>query len=186
MADKVKVTCEFCGMEVNESALKSHQRLSKDCQKAQETAKSQVDESPDTEEIRGESPEGEDSWSKDKFNRNVWSEPNLLNVSIKDNRYSIRWGIKRKLRTHTQAGWEPVTYEELENFNELTLEHGESMTSIVTIKASRESHEMILLKIPKGLAEARKVHYRSKITTAKDLDRAARQEGLEGDGIKIN
>jgi len=185
MTEKVKVKCEYCGMEVAESSLKSHQRLSKECKAAQATAMQEV-ETPDTEEVRGESPKGEDSWSKDKFNRNVWTEPNLLNVSIKDKRYSIKWGIKRKFRTHTQAGWEPVTYTELENFNELTLEHGESLTSIVTIKASRESHEMVLLKMPKPLVEARKAHYKSKITTAKDLENAARQEGLEGDGIKVN
>ena len=102
-----------------------------------------------------------------------WEEPMLLDAKLKDSNFTLKWCHKEKMDKRRAEGWVPVSYKELSNMSNLTIEDGKSLDSTVQVR------ELVLCKLPKDRKEERDKYYRD---MANEFFRADRDEFLRNSG----
>ena len=123
---------------------------------------------------------GSESWKKQVMNEDSWNPVNLLQAVLKDDSFDLRWvrdGNYSKVQKSSSEGWVPVAYNELKDFNELSLQDGQGLDTVVRMR------EMILMKMPKRRIAAKQKFIESKIvdpnTSKKEFRQNASVAGAE-------
>lgn len=163
--------CKYCGKEFkNKRGLATHLLNKQECrEKKEQEAKNPelvMQEPPITQAPVNESPEpvrepkGTNSWEKDSFNDEFFSQPNILHIKLKDPSLKARWvtfsGDRPKVQKWLGYGYRYAKKEDIANINHLPLQYGSNTDTRIIHR------ELVLMVVSKERAQKLRDWKRSK------------------------